>query len=71
MFLARRFYNDAVAVTRDARRRWLVRVLGLAGGAPLPEFFEIDDSVVTGGAEGSGADMLHFTSGGDTPGQVA
>ena len=44
----------------------------LAGGAPLPEFFEIDDSVVTGGAEGSGADMLHFTSGGDdTPGQVA
>ena len=71
VFLARRFYNDAVAVTRDARRRWLVRVLGLAGGAPLPEFFEIDDSVVTGGAEGSGADMLHFTSGGDTPGQVA
>ena len=43
----------------------------LAGGAPLPEFFEIDDSVVTGGAEGSGADMLHFTSGGDTPGPVA
>ena len=71
VFLARKFYNNAVAVTRDARRRWLVRVLGLAGGAPLPEFFEIDDSVVTGGAEGSGADMLHFTSGGDTPGQVA
>ena len=71
VFLARKFYNDAVAVTRDARRRWLVRMLGLAGGAPLPEFFEIDDSVVTGGAEGSGADMLHFTSGGDTPGQVA
>jgi hypothetical protein len=71
VFLARRFYNDAVAVTRAARRRWLVRVLRLAGGAPLPEFFEIDDSVVTGGAEGSGADMLHFTSGGDTPGPVA
>jgi hypothetical protein len=71
VFLARRFYNDAVAVTRNARRRWLVRVLRLAGGAPLPEFFEIDDSVVTGGAEGSGADMLHFTSGGDAPGEVA
>ena len=25
VFLARRFYNDAVAVTRAARRRWLVR----------------------------------------------
>jgi len=71
VFLARKFYNDAVAVTRAARRRWLARLLRLAGGAPLPEFFEIDDSVVTGGAEGSGADMLHFTSGGDTPGQVA
>ena len=55
----------------DARRRWLVRLLRLAGGAPLPEFFEIDDSLVTGGAEVSGADMLHFTSGGDAPGEVA
>src|SRR4029077_5762296 len=71
VFLARRFFNDAVAATRAARRRWLVRVLGLAGGAALPEFFEIDDSLVTGGAEGGGADMLHFTSGGDAPGQVA
>jgi len=71
VFLARRFYNDAVAATRDARRRWLVRLLRLAGGAPQPEFFEIDDSLVTGGAEGSGADMLHFTSGGDAPGEVA
>ena len=68
VFLARRFYNDAVAVTRDARRRWLVRILRLAGGAPLPEFFEIDDSLVTGGTAGSGADMLHFTSDGDAPG---
>ena len=71
VFLARKFYNDAVAVTRAARRRWLARLLRLAGGAPLPEFFEIDDSIVDGGVEGSGADMLHFTSGGDTPGQVA
>ena len=71
MFLARRFYNDAVAVTRAARRRWLVRLLRLAGGAPRPEFFEIDDSLVTGGVEGIGADMPHFSSGGDAPGQVA
>jgi len=68
VFLARKFYNDAVAVTRDARRRWLVRLLRLAGGAPLPEFFEIDDSIVVGGAEGSGADMPRFTIGGDTTG---
>ncbi|WP_017540357.1 hypothetical protein [Nocardiopsis halophila] len=43
VLLARRFHNDAVAHTRQARSRRLVRVLRLAGGAPLPEFFEIDD----------------------------
>ena len=63
VFLARKFYNDAVAVTRAARRRWLARLFRLAGGAPLPEFFEIDDSIVAGGGEGSGADMPHFTRG--------
>lgn len=40
---ARRFYNDAVATTRTARRRPLVRIIPLAGRAPLPDFFEIDD----------------------------
>lgn len=40
---ARRFYNDAVAQTRIARRKPLIRVLPLAGRAPLPGFFEIDD----------------------------
>jgi hypothetical protein len=65
VFLARKFYNDAVAATLAARRRWLVRVLRLAGGAPLPEFFEIDDSLVTGDAEAGGGDMPHLT-GGDT-----
>src|ERR1039457_6337164 len=39
VFLARKFYNDAVADTRAARRRWLVRLFHLAGGAALPEFF--------------------------------
>src|SRR5581483_9762309 len=42
VFLARKFYNDAVTATRLARRSWLVRALHLAGGAALPEFFEID-----------------------------
>lgn len=63
VFLARKFYNDAVAVTLEARRRWLVRLLRLAGGAPLPEFFEIDDSLVPRGEEARGADMPHLTGG--------
>ncbi len=49
VFLARKFYNDAVAATQAARRRWLARALRLAGSAPWPEFFEIDDSLVPAG----------------------
>ena len=62
VFLARKFYNDAVAATQAARRRWLARVLGLAGGAPLPAFFEIDDSLVVATTEAGGSDMPHLTS---------
>jgi hypothetical protein len=62
VFLARKFYNDAVSVTRAARRRWLVRIFRLAGGAPAPEFFEIDDSVVSVDGDGRGTDMPHLTS---------
>ncbi|RJL33997.1 hypothetical protein [Bailinhaonella thermotolerans] len=40
---SRRFYNNAVATTRAARRRPLVRALRLAGSAELPAFFDIDD----------------------------
>jgi hypothetical protein len=61
VFLARKFYNDAVAATLDARRRWLVRLLRLAGSAPLPQFFEIDDSLVTGDGDVRGTDMPHLT----------
>jgi len=62
VFLARTFYNDAVAATQAARRRWLARVLGLAGGAPMPAFFEIDDSLVVATGQSGGSDMPHFTS---------
>jgi hypothetical protein len=62
VFLARKFYNDAVAATQAARRRWLARVLGLAGGAPLPAFFEMDDSLVVSTAAAGGSDMPHLTS---------
>jgi hypothetical protein len=61
VFLARKFYNDAVAATRAARRSPLVRLLRLAGGASLPEFFEIEDSLVGTGEAGQGADMSHLT----------
>jgi hypothetical protein len=62
VFLARKFYNDVVAATQAARRRWLARALGLAGGAPMPDFFEIDDTLVTGDGGGRGSDMPHLTS---------
>jgi hypothetical protein len=42
---ARSFYNNAVTATRAARRKLLPRALHLAGRAPLPEFFEIDDAL--------------------------
>jgi hypothetical protein len=62
VFLARKFYNDAVAVTRVARQRWLVVVLRLAGTAPPPEFFEIDDSLVpTDDLGGPATDIPHLT----------
>lgn len=41
--IARSFYNDAVAATHRARSARLVRLLRLAGRAPLPDFFEMDD----------------------------
>ena len=46
VFVARKFYNDLVAVTRDARNRPLARVLHLAGRAKAPVFFEMDDSLI-------------------------
>jgi hypothetical protein len=61
VFLARKFYNNAVATTRAARRRPLARVLRLAGTAPMPEFFEIEDSLVGTGETSAGADMPHLT----------
>ncbi len=60
VFLARKFYNDAVAATIAARSRWLVRVFRLAGGAPIPEFFEIDDALAPGGMAEQGTDMPHL-----------
>ncbi|MEV0973619.1 hypothetical protein [Microtetraspora glauca] len=41
---SRRFFNNAVGVTRTAQRRWLARTLRLAGHTEYPRFFEIDDA---------------------------
>jgi hypothetical protein len=57
VLVARKFYNTAVATTREARHKPLVRVLRLAGKAALPEFFEMDDSLATEEDDGAGADM--------------
>src|SRR5215472_14905299 len=43
--IARYFYNDSVNATINARKRFLARLLRLAGSAPMPAFFEMDDAV--------------------------
>lgn len=48
---ARAFHNDAVRDALALRRRWIVRLLHLAGRAPLPSYFEIDDATVNRSAE--------------------
>ena len=42
--MARRFHNDAVRDALVVRRRRIVRLLHLAGHAPQPSYFEIDDA---------------------------
>jgi hypothetical protein len=42
--LSRHFYNDAVRVTWVLRRQRLVRLFRLAGHAPFPQTFEMDDA---------------------------
>jgi len=46
VYVARKFYNDLAAVTREARSRPLARVFHLSGHAKAPEFFEMDDSLI-------------------------
>ena len=44
--VARRFYNDAVRDTRALRSGRMPRALRLAGHREMPQFFDIDDTVV-------------------------
>jgi hypothetical protein len=41
---ARRFHNDAVRDAHAVRRRRIVRLMHLAGHAPQPTYFEMDDA---------------------------
>jgi hypothetical protein len=43
---ARRFHNDAVRDALAVRRRWVVRLLHLAGHAARPSYFEMDDTAL-------------------------
>ena len=61
VLVARKFYNSAVAVTREARRKPLARLLRLAGHAGRPEFFEMDDSLAVEDDDGAGADMQRLS----------
>ena len=45
MVLARRFHNTHVAETRRLRATWPVRILHLAGRAPQPATFDMDDDI--------------------------
>jgi hypothetical protein len=48
VFIARKFYNDVVGRTIDARRRPLARVIRLSGTAKQPTFFDMDDALDDG-----------------------
>lgn len=60
--LARQFHNDAVRDTRALRGRRVPRLLHLAGHAPLPEYFEIDDTALP--RPGPASSPIASTSGG-------
>jgi hypothetical protein len=52
--VARRFYNDAVRDTRALRSRRMPRMLRLAGRRAMPQFFDIDDTVLDTGVVPAG-----------------
>ena len=49
LVLARRFHNTHVAEARHLRSGVLVRLLHLAGRAPMPRTFDIDDDAAPSG----------------------
>lgn len=57
--MARRFHNDAVRAARAVRDHRVVRWLRLAGHAPFPLAFEMDDEPPTHLTADGGASLLH------------
>ena len=51
VFIARKFYNDLAGAHRRRPPPPAGRVLRLAGGALLPEFFDMDDAIADEGIE--------------------
>lgn len=66
--LARNFYNDAVRSTLTLRGRWVPRVAHLAGRAPLPVFFEIDDTAALEEPRGFAYPQTKIEEFGELPG---
>jgi hypothetical protein len=67
VFLARKFYNDLVSATREARGRPLARVLHLAGRAKAPVFFEMDDSLLADLGPGGHTMVTTLNAGSESP----
>lgn len=65
--LARNFYNDAVRNTLALRGRALPRAAHLAGRAPLPTYFEIDDGAGREVVGSNGRPMVLLTSSDASP----
>lgn len=52
VYIARKFYNDVVSRTIEARNSPLVRTFRLYGTAKQPAFFEMDDALAEDGIRG-------------------
>ncbi|GAB0107836.1 NUDIX domain-containing protein [Nocardia sp. JMUB6875] len=62
VLIARRFHNDAVRDTLALRTRRLVRLVHLAGTAPLPTYFEIAERVTAAASTGLEVDTVRTSA---------
>ncbi|MFC9896490.1 NUDIX domain-containing protein [Nocardia sp. NPDC127579] len=62
VLIARRFHNDAVRDTLALRTRRPVRLLHIAGTAPLPTYFEITERVTPAAATGLEVDTVRTSA---------
>ncbi|WP_228538189.1 NUDIX domain-containing protein [Nocardia sp. XZ_19_385] len=62
VLIARRFHNDAVRDTLALRTRRSVRLLHIAGTAPLPTYFEITERVTPAASTGLEVDTVRTSA---------